>query len=553
MRRNKKIIISLIFILILNIFLVGFGYYKSHLNTNDDKGDFYDDFTSRLFVDYATNGYTKDYEVMMEMFDSSYVDSKGKEVRGISMDEEYFDSGSTFRNSFSDNMLSRSISWPELVWLGQSMSNDLTANESKKLIKTVIALEHGATFGAYMSLFDFTLADIAFDPIAEDKAINAAILCLALPYGLGDLSLDPYGIAWWLIDIIMFTYNSGILESELITSPTEPQPGEPDYVKNVWDDIYSVIMDVEDVPNIIFNPLSPTTKRDAVTWIIGYALDMYMGMKGFNFDGIDLFVFDNTFTYTENIGGVEVEATYDFSSKLTKELIEGDDTHLGINNWDTDEVHAWFTTLGLTTDFTNNGNIHQSMLISNGFRYDSNSYYAFSNFLHDNLVKYKGIEYEWYSIERINTKPSDEDARGTKPPLLRNWVLNPVKTNVIDTEGEALLYSIYENIDYHEYFDRALEIDGLESYSYKYISELYGNSRYLAEDFIPYTWEKVRDESSENRKEEPVAYDDIIYKKGQKEDIEFEQFMILSYTYKPFLRSANYEQLVWDIAGLVYK
>lgn len=244
--------------------------------------------------------------------------------------------------------------------------------------------------------------------------------------------------------------------------------------------------------------------------------------------GIEIFNFGEEFTYTEEIDGTLVDVTYDFSDPVSKEEFDGvAGTSLGINNWDQKEVHEFFGTLSFMTDFGNNGDLHQSMSIERGFSNKSNTYFLLDKYMSDSLSRIEDEEdglvaYGLYKLKWNNDK--------TK------WTLTRTKDAYVDTEGEALLYSIYEEIDYNTYFDRAMEIDGVEEYSTRYVSDLYGTGEY-AQDLY--------------QSNDIIDKDGVIYKKGSNKSITFGEFVFLTKTYKPFLRSVNYDYLCHDVAKLI--
>ncbi len=510
MRHHKKLSISLILIFLLNMFLILFGIYFMNQNVNDQKQEFYNDFTSRLFVSNVTQGQTKDYVEMMEMFDSTYIDAEGNVQKGIEVDADgnyIHDSGSMARKNFSGTLISRQVTWPELVRIFQ-MSSDISGIENIKNVKLILVADKGIEFSAYYELLDLGLLDVSA-MIAKGEYLTA-LFPVIFPYGLEGFNLSPY--QWG--NLVKFAFNLGALD-DLIP------PGTLDDIPLKYQD-------------------------DIIALAISTAFYAVFSLMNLNLNGLDLFVFDEEFTYVENIDGEYKEVTYDFSTKITSETLNGvPGESLGVNNWDGKEIHAWFKTLAITTDLFNRGDLHQSVAISNGFRNDSDSYFTFSNFLKDELNKYDGIEYEWYAVEEIYGLNLQDGISpiNLKEPAQKRWYFytpeyNPIQTaegamskHTIDTQGEALLYSMYENLDYHSYFDAALEIDGMDSYEYKYVSQLYGTKRYSPEHYV----KKINQ---------------TIYTKGQKEEITFSEFMFLTYTYKPFLRSVNYERLVWDIADL---
>lgn len=413
--KNSKILITIIFVFILNIVLIITGLYYLHENKEDIIEQFEDDFKTKLFVKGVSNGATTDYNVMLNSLDSKYVDSDGNTQIGIEVDGTtgayLSDSAKSNRRILSESIISNNFDWEDIIALGNATSFNATAKES---------------------------IDLAVKLLVADKGGDK--------YSWGYL-LDP---------------------ATALLAPTV-------------------------LPH---------------------------GLEGLNINLID---FADIFVYEEMIDGVKTTVTYDFSTGVTEEMLVGNGTTmLGLENWDNKELHSLFCTFSFNSDLRNNGDLHRSLTSSSLFDSSSNTYFIFSKFMSKQLENYEGIKYNWFQLKK-GTADETSDAR--------TWFLANKKSNTIDSEGEALLYFMYDELNYNEYFDRALEIDGIDSFRYEYISELYGNGKFSSDEF----WSEDDD-------------DRIIYSKGQDEEITFSEFVILTKTYQPFLRSTNYEYLVSDIA-----
>ncbi len=245
------------------------------------------------------------------------------------------------------------------------------------------------------------------------------------------------------------------------------------------------------------------------------------GLEGF---GIELFSFTDEFTYSENINGEVVEVTYDFSGNVTKEQLKGDGTTmLGIQNWTTKETNEFFNTLSFFADASHEGDYHQSMNITKGLSTTTNTFYIIDKFMSSSLEEYKGKSYQLF-------KPVwNESTKDT-------WSLQWRKTVSVDSAGEALLYAIYDKVDYTKYYDRAMELDGVVETGYRieFASELYYNSQYTSDKY-----------GGTEGVIEPV-----LYEYGQ-EEVDFSTFVLLSKTYKPILRSVNYEDFITEMAEIM--
>ncbi len=455
--KNKKILTVVILVILFNIFLIAGGIYLQKENNEKIKEEFFDDFTSRLFISNVSNGETNDYKEFEEMLDSEYIDSEGNSVKGFGTDDEGYyveDSAHEFRRYASESMLSDYLSWNDIISVGSNMSFDPTTLESPELAATILVADKGASDGE----------------------------------------------SWGII-----------------------------------------------IDNPIYASLAPTI--------------LLHGLEGL---GIDLLGFNEQFTYVESIDGSDVEVIYDFSTSIEKDEINGVEGELlGVLNWDSTEVHEFFSYISISTDIRNNGDLHETITAPTGFRSDSNSYYLFSRLLKKVEQEYEGIKYnvlkpaattaglsniideaidhyldgtldEWMDSIEIGTSDIiDALVSMDKTP---EWSLSIKKQNTIDSEGEALLYVIWSEFDYQEYFDRALEVDGMKSYDIAYIGELYGNGKFLTENYKPSKFD--------------ITGTGTIYRYGSDEEISFSEFVLLSQTYRPFLRSVNYEPLIWDLAEL---
>ncbi len=508
--KDRKILIAIVFVIIFNFLLVIIGSVAIDDNEYAEKHIFMDEFTSRIFVDNATGGVTRELSEMEQSFDSRYTTPSGSVEKGILIDDVnnvYIDSGRTSRRIFSDSIYTNHLSWEQAISLTSSSSADLTVNESKELATIILVLDKGGSSYAYSKLFEAT--------------------------GL----VRDYLEEWYANPPV-----------------DDPLDGIP---------IETSISVFQDLLGLVFYLLLPSGVEDA-TKLVSTATG--------GFAGLDLFYVENDFTYTETINGKKVEVTYDFSKGLTKEHFEGttDDvsgetTTLGINNWDGREVGAWFKTMGINTDMSSDGDLQLSLSFPASFRIGSEVYHDFVQFSNKKLEEYRsydngegedyGVYYKWYSPKKSAVR-------------FKKWSFNDKKINKVDTEGEAFLYTIYKGIDYHEYFDKALEVDGLDAYEQKYIPALYGNANEFVNPVLPLAVSDYQDELDEIINSVILATgggswylpqfyngDDeanIIYAKGQKEDIEFGEFVLICRTYRPFLRTVNYEWLLWDYAGLMY-
>ncbi len=429
--KNKKIRIVFILILLLNLALIISGVFLQQNRYKEFREETIQDFKSKQFINYVSNGRTKDADEFMTMLDSSYVSGEGEVQIGIEQDSDgnYINDSAAFtRDYFSNSLITNTFNWDDFnKMMIKLLSFDISVIENKQIAEFILVVDKGAEDAEVWKTALEPLLLKFFDPAAVTAALAVAgpLLVEFLPYGIEGL-------------------------------------------------------------------------------------------------GIEIFNFGEEFIFSEQQeDGTYKEVTYDFSGRVKAEDFSGvEGETLGMDNWGSKEVHKFFGTLSFYTDARNLGDLHQSMSISNAFSTKSNTYYLFDRFLSESLEKYEGTPYSWYA-----PKYNEEKTQ---------WNFIKIKTNYVDSEGEALLYSLYDNLDYHEYFDKALEIDGITDYKIEYASELYGNGQYPSSEF---------DTTSETNTS--------IYTYGTEDEITFSDFIFLSQTYKPFLRSVNYDQLTYDITDLL--
>lgn len=238
------------------------------------------------------------------------------------------------------------------------------------------------------------------------------------------------------------------------------------------------------------------------------------GLEGYN---INLFNYDLNFVYEENGNIVE----YDLSYGMTEEIWNGvEGENLGIKNWDYYECSDLFDTGSINLDIVNDGDLFFSFMLYFGFDRSDNTYFLLNKYIEKTKKLYYGKEYQTYIISENKTTMTWE-------------YIKKEQNNIVDSPGESFLYSLYDNIEYWKYFDNALESDKINiGYEFKYVPNLYQESKL---SFVDYN-------STENY--------DYIWKKGQKET-DFSNFLFLTQTYSPFLRSINYNNFIIDLSKLI--
>lgn len=239
--------------------------------------------------------------------------------------------------------------------------------------------------------------------------------------------------------------------------------------------------------------------------------------------GIDLITFDEYFTFNEidetgNIKTVE----YDFSDGVQKNEFTGDGFEgNGIQNWNYDEITSFFSHGRINFDARGDmGWYYFSPFLYRGLGIGNNVLFMLNNFVEKRYNEYTndGTEQIYYNNYELI---SDLD----------NTILKKTNTS-INSDGETLFYSIYLDIDYATYFDKALKQDGLTNYSLLNATQINGLNKF--------------DESSI----ETYPIDNILWEYGQ-EDVAFDEFLLIVKNFHPFLRSNNYFDFINDTSRLI--
>lgn len=256
----------------------------------------------------------------------------------------------------------------------------------------------------------------------------------------------------------------------------------------------------------ILNPL--TTEADGET---GIGLEEGVG--------IDLITFNEIFVYEEEVNGDLVEATYDFSDGVQMEEFNGkNDGQLGIQNWNKDEIKDFFSHGYINLDVRNEtGNYYLSTMIYKLLGTENNSLFILNEFANNSMEKYSENNLISYSNLSLVDKGSNV--------VLQN------NSSIINSDGEAVYYSIWKNMDYAKYFNKALESDGFDNYS---------NS--IAVETQPFYYENETFSGTE----------DILWEKGQTETT-FGKFLLINKNFRPFLRSCNYTDFLNEFATTAMK
>ncbi len=496
--KNKKIIISFVLILFLNIFLIFSGIIIQSNNIDVQREEFYDEFTSKVFVSTVTKKETNDINEMKSLIDGEWVDTDGNTQTGFELNEDkeiVEDHSKVIKKTISTSVFSNSVNWTEIDAVTPVAKLETGKNAAKAIV-----FDKGAEsdfWSDFPGVLEF-----------QDKADEARLAAVTLH----TVSKMKAAIVWPIVKDAL----------EL------PDNTFKDMFVKLWDGdlnkitIAAINAAVPGLGTLLYN-------KGGLSGLIGFLGDVLEKLADivdnvllYGLDGMGVRLIDkiDIFTYDEEIDGKTVEVTYDFSSYVTKDQIYGvEGSMLGVLNWTPAELHKFFSTVSISTDLFNHGDLHKTITLSTAFKVNSDSYFEFTKFLSKIEDEYEGIPYETYRIV--------ETADG-------GWTVASKKTNTITSEGEAFFYWVYDKLDYKELLDNALTIDGLISYDYKYVSDIYGNSRYSSEDFV----------SGEGQ--------DSIYTKGQLTDITFGNFLILTKSFKPLLRSTNYEELVWSVAKEIY-
>lgn len=506
--KYKKATLFLVLILLLNIVLISWGIVINNNKTNDDRRAFANSFKTNLFAKTVTRGEAQTHDEMLSMMDSYYTDDTGEVVKGIQADtknNEFNDSGKQLRENVATSFFSEYISWDEFNYIFENSNTDITQFENTDLISLIMMADKGLSplvvfdkFGVDTSGFlDFSTSLVAAYA-ADDSILTWLIVSLLLPNGLeGGIRLnflietlisfsDPEQYPNWVVNNL-----GGIVDNFLSDFQTDHGISDED-----WPEALSLLISAVDAVDTVLSKIK-----------------------------IDLLETGSQFTYNETIDGVSREVSYDFSGKMYLDEwagVEGES--LGVKNWSNDETHQYFSSVAIRTDLRNAGDLHLSSISSFAFPLSSdsikylNSYYARIN------DKYEGKKYKLMGT--VKTSPVEDE---TFP-----WAVASTKTVEIDTTGEAFLYDVYSNIDYTEFYNRALIEDGLSEYKFSYTEQLYGNQELNASDFS-------KDTSN---------YEDTIYKPGNG-GVTFDEFVFISRTYRPMLRSTNFDLFIHEVSKLI--
>ncbi len=487
--KNRKMLIFIILIFIFNAILIMSGIYLNSQNKDESIEMFEESFKTNLFAKTISKGESKTYDEMKYSLDSYYEDSEGQTVKGIEKDEEgnlIFDSAKQSRENVSLSFFSNYISFEDLNFVAVNTNTDLTAIESKENLAMVMIIDKGADAKLlnYLGPNIQGLPQLILNNNDEQDALVKILLIEGLlPHGL-EAGID-FANLWGMIEDIV-TFADG----------TE------------FFDFFAYIEEEFGIGRLEW-----VAAHAAINTAVEIIDSKLSKIK------LDLFETPSLLTYEEEINGEKTEVTYDFSSRLTMDNYIGvDGEKIGIENWDVVELDTYFEQVSINTDLLNKGDYHQSITFSNAFALDSNSFTDFNKYLSNITERYNGEEYSYYQFEELKND---------------TWAVLSGREVAVDSQGEAFLYDIYKKLDYTEYFDRALESDGLNSYDYKYASVLYDNKTMLPENYSS-------------------KYESDVYHRGQS-GVTFADFVFISKTYRPFLRSSNIDYFVHDIATLVYE
>ena len=263
-------------------------------------------------------------------------------------------------------------------------------------------------------------------------------------------------------------------------------------------------------------------------------------LMGLNLESIaDIIKFDEVFSYDEK--GFSEKSFYDFS-KISKGDYLGDDKRKGMKNWGEQEVRQFYQTVGLdllavTVVKNDDGTKSISFNENNKFtsfdlwkimNKEDNIKQLWFNYLTKISLKYNTlrIKYDYYV-------PKKNSSIGNK------WSFSK-ETEYVDSVSEYFIYDIYKHINWKSYFDKSLDLDSLNEYTSQLIPSLY-----IDKKFPPDQYKYNKDD------EKSVKIEDIPLYSKENNNLNFGDFFFLNKYYMPFLRSANFDNFIWDISKLI--
>lgn len=289
--------------------------------------------------------------------------------------------------------------------------------------------------------------------------------------------------------------------------------------KQIHIDIFNTLN--SDVANAALLAL-PANQRKAVKLLTNKILNSFI------YKGVDLFKYNEQFYANGNL--------VDLSDGLDSEGVE-------INNilkMTDEEAIDFSNNLVVSLQLRDKGNEWFNYSTSQYlYSFGGNELFVWNNFM-DYLTKNhnKNFRYENYNLELVDIgklKPNYVDT--VQPSTKLKWNLKNEKVlrmEKLDSAWEQFLWTVYNEIDYSSYLDRALKDDGKEYYS---ITDYYNNgaeSEYIfSDDFAEMNSEIT----------------DVLWSYGD-DSTSFSNFVIIANLYRPFIRTDNIDHFLKEISKI---